>query len=37
MDYKTRYETQLLLFKLAGLMYLKLGSYESRNQKRVLI
>lgn len=37
MDYKTRYETQLLLFELAGLMYLKLRSIEKRTQKRILI
>ena len=37
MDYKTRYETQLLLFELAGLMYLKLRSIEKRKQKSILM
>jgi len=37
MDDKTRYEAQLLLFELAGLIYLKLKSIESRTKKRILI
>ena len=37
MDDKTRYDTQILLIELAGLMYLKLFSEETKRQKRILV